>query len=221
MKKHCVTPGCHETTAGYSTLCDLHKQVQRRHGHATQQGVTVHALKPYGARVAARRAKNKDSNAWSLLAQRWGIVVEHSRKTLAEYATGKADFRHSVQAAEQVRNLADSVPAEAIVQTALAMYLYRDDQPRRFKSDRAFDFQLVRRVRGLSTLNAGSYWDGKSSRNRRVYRDLPPRTAVTLAEALKEAFGLAGVMLAGKERQEAALAKQDHQRLAKALDALA
>lgn len=220
MTKPCAAPGCLEATAGYSTLCHQHKQVQRRHGHAAQVGVTVHALRPYGVRVAARRAKNRDSNAWVILGQRWEVVVEHSRQTLANFGAGQADLRHSVQAAEQVRNLADSVPPEAVVQTALAMFLYRDDQPRRFRSDRAFDFQLVRRVRGLSTLNAGTYWDGESKRNKMVYRDLPPRTTEALAGALKDAFGLAGVMLAGKERQEAALAHEDQHRLAQALEAL-
>ena len=38
----------------------------------------VHELRPYVARVEARQAKNKDSDAWTLLAARWEAVTGRS-----------------------------------------------------------------------------------------------------------------------------------------------
>jgi hypothetical protein len=215
----CEASGCHELASGFSTLCAPHKQAMRRHGDPLQDGITVHELRPYVARVATRQAKNKDSDAWAILGRRWQAVIEQALTTLARFEAGHADVGHAVRAAEQVRNL-KTVPVDTIVHTALAMYLYRDGQPRRFRSDRAFDFQLVRRVRGLSDVNAGSYWDAQEGRSRRVYRDLPPRVVEHVAAGLKDAFGLAGVMLASKERAEAATVTQQTQRLAAAMEGL-
>ncbi|RTL16341.1 MAG: hypothetical protein EKK52_18580 [Burkholderiales bacterium] len=221
MTKQCAARGCTEGTTGYSTLCDNHKHIQRRHGHPEQGGITVHRLRPYLKRVEARRAKNKDSDAWSILEARWSALEAHAQGILAEWASGKAMVSAQVQAAQQLQALSGSVPPSTIVNTALAMFLMRDAEPRRFASDRAFDFQLVRRVRGLAPVNAGSYWNHKAQRTTKVYRDLPPRVAELLGRQLREAFGLAGFMLAEKERAEEAKAQDQQRRLAEALEALA
>lgn len=219
--KSCQASGCSEAASGFSTYCDHHKQSLRRHGDPAQAGVTVHELRPYVAGVAARHAKNKDSDAWTILAKRWVLLADHARAVLARYAAGEPSQRFEVKAAQQVVNLADTVPADAVVHMAIAMYLFRDDQPGRFRSDKAFDYQLVRRVRGLSDVNAGTYWDQKAGRNKRVYRDLPPRAVEALAVWLKDAFGLAGLMLARKQRGEAAQVVEERHRLAAALEGLA
>jgi hypothetical protein len=129
--------------------------------------------------------------------------------------------RAQVQAAQQVQVLAGSALPSTIVNLALAMFLMHDAEPRRFASDRSFDFQLVRRVRGLAPVNAGSYWNNKAQRTTKVYRDLPPRVAELLGRQPREAFGLAGSMLAEKERAEEAKAKAEQRQLAEALEALA
>jgi hypothetical protein len=220
MARICSTPGCGKPASGYSTLCAHHKQALRRHGADTQDGVTGHELRPYVKRVEARRAKNPSSEAWVILAHRWEALARHARDTLEKYFAGTPSSRVTVKAAEQVRVVADNVPTELVVNTALAMYLLLDYHPRRFRSDRAFDFQLVRRVRGLTAVNAGAYWDQKANRPKRVYRDLPPRVVETLAVWLKDAFGTAGVMLAKKEGQDAQKAQDERKRLASALEGL-
>jgi hypothetical protein len=221
MKKQCAARGCTDEATGYSTLCDNHKHIQRRHGHPEQAGITVHRLKPYVRRVEARRAKNKDSNAWSLLEARWDALTAHAQAVLAGWAAGRAMVRAEVQAAHQVQTLAGAAPPDLIVNAALAMFLLRDAEPRRFASDRAFDFQLVRRIRGLAPVNAGSYWNHKSQRATRVYKDLPPRVMESLGHQFREAFGLAGLMLAEKERAEEAKKATEHRQLAEALEHLA
>lgn len=217
MTTQCRAPGCHGAASGFSPFCNLHKQATRRHGHPAQTSITVHELRPYMARVRARRAKNKSSEVWSILATRWEAVESHSRGIVERYASGATSIRHERMAAQAVVSMAGSVPAEKVVHTVLAMYLLAQDRPNRFQSDRAFRFELVRRVRGLSDVNAGTYWDQKAGRSRRVYRDLPPRVVEVLGQWLAEAFGGAGLALAGKEREDAERAAQEHQRLAAAL----
>lgn len=221
MTKYCAARGCTEPAEGYSTLCPNHRKTQRRHGHPDQDGITVHRLRPYLRRVEARRAKNRDSNAWTLLEARWSALAGHAGATLAEWDSGKAMVRAQVQVAHQVQALAGGASAEAIVNASLAMFLLRDAEPRRFASDRAFDFQLARRVRGLAPVNAGSYWNHKARRTTKVYKDLPPRVVEALGQQLREAFGLAGFMLAERERAEAAQSEAERRQLAAALEGLA
>jgi hypothetical protein len=222
MTKHCAVAGCTSMTIGYSRLCRSHRATQVRHGHPLQTGVTGFELRPHLRMVESRQAKSPESPAWAIIKERWSRVVEQARQTIGLYASGMPSVRHQVQAAEQVRSIADVVPPDRVMQTALAMFLMLDAEPRRFRSDQAFTHQLVRMVRKLAPTSHGSYWDPKTRRAKKVYRDLPPRTAAVLAPQLVEAFGAAGLQLAGVERR----AKVDHaaierQRLADAIEALA
>jgi hypothetical protein len=100
------------------------------------------------------------------------------------------------------------------------MYVMLEMDPRRFASDQAFRTQLVRRVRGLTEVNAGVWWDHRAGRNKRAYKDLSPRTTAIMGELLVRAFGAPGVMLARKEAEELAKGKQEVQELGDAVRAL-
>jgi hypothetical protein len=217
----CSVPGCGKPTSGYSKHCSHHRQSLRRHGAETQDGVTVHELRPFIKRVAARYAKNPSSEAWVILRHRWETLAAQARSTLDKYLAGTPASRTTIEAADQIRAVADNVSPDEVVHTALALYLMQDEQPRRFRTDRGFSFQLVRRIRGLTAINAGAYWDQKANRPKRVYRDLPPRVVETLAGWLTEAFGAAGVMLARREQQDAEKQRDEGKRLASALEDLA
>jgi hypothetical protein len=196
-------------------LCERHKRIKRRHGHPEQQGITVAFLSPYRQRVKARMVKNADNPAWGILRQRWERVLGMTQ--------GKGQSptaRHHREAMSELDKLGKDVDAAVICEVALAMYLLQDDQPRRFKSDTAFDFQLVRRVRGLTDANAGEYWDQKKQRTKRVYRDLPPRTVLTLADYFKATFGVAGLYVARLEQEEMDRELMDKVSLQDALESL-
>ena len=70
----------------------------------------------------------------------------------------------------------------------LAVYVMQELDPRRFRSDPGFRFQLVRRVRALADVNAGQRWDDKAEKVRRVYRELTPRAVATMGQWLAEAL---------------------------------
>ena len=202
MSKECAVAGCTATTSGHSTHCERHKRAQRRHGHPEQDGVTVHELQPFRDRVAARRAKNPTNHAWDILRQRWAAVAANAAMLLKAHAGGKPGAAYTVQAAHHIQRLAATVPDDVVMEAALALFLMREAQPYRFRSDRAFDFQLSRRVRALSDVNAGTYFDHETGKTKRVYRDVLPGTLIALAEPLKAAFGVAGVYLAELDRRD-------------------
>jgi hypothetical protein len=110
--------------------------------------------------------------------------------------------KHERIAAEEVLKLSDAVPPREIVETSLALFMMQELQPRRFKTDRAFRTQLVRRVRGLTDLNAGSWFDNQTSKTKRAYKELTPRAAMVFGQWLAGAFGGVGLHLAKLEQAE-------------------
>lgn len=220
MLMPCRATGCPAAAHGYSTFCQNHKQNQRRHGSPTQEGVTVHELRPYVNLVETRKTKNPTSEAWAILSARWDVVQDHARATLQSFSEGRAGNRADRLAAHHLARVGQSVEAWVVVKTALGMFVMQEQRPTRFVTDAAFDFQLVRRVRGLTESNAGAYWDHKEQRSKRVYRDIPPRVIHAMAHPLKAAFGAAGLMLAAKEREDIAKVNEERRRLAAALEGL-
>lgn len=216
----CRATNCESPRHGFSIYCQSHKQALRRHGSPGQRGVTVHELKPYVALIEARKAKNETSDAWSMLSARWDVVQDHARATLQSYAEGVPGHRAGRIAAHYLTTIGRNVEAWQVVRTSLAMYLLQDQNPSRFESDVAFDFQLVRRVRGLTDSNAGVYWDHETQKKKRVYRDIPPRAIHAMAQSLKTAFGAPGLMLAAKEREDVEKAREERKRMAVAMEGL-
>lgn len=217
MKRQCEVVGCRENTTGWSTLCEAHKRAKRRHGHAEQTGVTGHELKPYLMRVVARRAKNVGNPLWQLLERRWVALTAHAEATLQKYATGAPAISYERQTAQQLMTLRNSVHADALINVALALFAFSQQRPSRFKSEKAFGFQLARRVRALAVINTGKHWSAKDGRMKRTYRDMPPRVLDCLAESLKVAFGVAGLRIAELEMKDAAGASAERQELHDAL----
>lgn len=220
MSRLCAASGCTLHPKGYSPLCPRHRSIQARHGHPEQTAVLVHELKGYRRQVAERRRANPNSAAWSVLEGRWRRLQDQARITLAAHEAGKPGNSHEVQAARQLQAIAGAVPASTVIEVALAMVMLWSAEPRRFRSDNGFDHQLVRRIRSLANMSAGSYYSHKTKRVHRVYRDLPPRTVRAMAYQLKVAFGAAGVQLHGLERAQVDAAHEERQRLQEALLAL-
>lgn len=220
MRRACSVNRCGKQTSGFSTHCELHKRTLRRHGHPEQKGVTLVELQPYRDRVAARRAKNPANPTWKLLEARWAALTALAEARLDASAMGVPGSAYERQAAEQLLTLRDAVSGVALVDVALAMFAMEAHRPARFKSDKAFGFQLARRVRGLAEVNAGSHWSAKEGRVKRTYRDVPPRVLECMAESLKMAFGVTGMRLAELDRKEAEGVQAEREQLHAALGEL-
>jgi hypothetical protein len=146
--------------------------------------------------------------------------VDHARVILVHAHQGKAGYRHERIAAHEVVKLADHVDATEVVKLAISAFLLEDHQPRRFRSDRAFRFQLVRRLRGLTDVNAGSWFNHRTGKTHRAYRDLTPRAVLTIAGWVIEALGGVALYLAKLERQEEEARLQRANVLVQGLEAL-
>lgn len=177
-------------------------------------------LRPHLEAVRGWQTRNPESPAWAILAGRWETLVGHARSIIASRAAGRVSVRHEVMAAELLLNVADAATPEEVVRVALGLYLLRDSRPAMFPDDRGFLFTLARRVRKLSPLAVGQYWNQKQRRMVAVYRDPPPKVTAVLGQWLAECFGPAGIQLAGLERQRAQRAAEERHRLAAELKEL-
>jgi hypothetical protein len=212
----CTIPGCRSARLPRSPLCNTHKSAKRRHGDPQQRGVTVAELQPYLKIICAHIRRNSKNTVWHQLDGLWRLLVDACERELEE-RRNRPDVAYDREAKQQLVKLRQTVKPREVVELILAMYALQEFEPRRFKSDDAFRFQLVRRVRALSDVNVGAYYQHETRKVKRVYRDLSPRTTRALAAYLAETFGRAGLYIAAHERNRIEAAGKAKAELDKAL----
>lgn len=213
----CSIAGCSRQTTRWGSLCAAHRNHQRRHGHARQQGVSKTELAPYMSVVRKRREKNTDNPLWRTIEGRWETLVDDCRRTAA---TRTAMNKYRRRACEEFVRVADDVPPGKVAEVALGMFVMYQQAPHRFLSDKAFWFQLARRVRRLTSTNAGTWYDNQTGKTKRVYRDLPAKTSEIMGRLLTEIFGAPGLMLARKEQEDAERRRHEVRDIARAIEDL-
>lgn len=215
----CNVAGCYRPASGYSRHCNTHKSRARRHGAADQEAVTKATLKPFLKQVTLRRERTAEAPAWAKMDGQWATLAGRCQGALKVFAT-RAHHRPTRIACQEVVKLARTVESREVVDTVLAMFLMQDQQPHRFRSDRAFIAQLVRRVRGLTDVNCGVWTNPSTGRPKRAYLDLPPSVVELMGRLLVENLGPAGVYIAKLERQDEEEQRKRSLDLAQALEEL-
>jgi hypothetical protein len=216
----CRIPDCCNSTSRWGAYCNAHKSRKRRHGHPLQETITAADLAPFVKVVRARRLRNPEADAWRILAARWTVLMDCCQGIVDVYMSGVPGQGHQVQAAREVLMLSQHVEANDVIDVLMAMYLLQDARPKSFKSDVAFVHQIVRRVRGLTEVNAGSWFDHSTGRVKRVYRELSPRTAVEMGALLVQALGAGGLHMVKLEHRDRDRKKAEAHELHRAMDAL-
>jgi hypothetical protein len=198
----CNAPGCSSpASTKFGRYCRPHVAQLRRHGAIGQTGITKADLKVYRHIVEARLEKNKDKPLLNQLEARWGALITYV-ESVREEARSKPMVRFRREASIETLRIDNNVKPTDVIETVLALYIMQDQEPRRFKSDQAFRTQMVRRVRGLTRLNADAWTDAKTGKRKLVYRDLSQRTVTIMGGWIAEALGSAGVMFARLERKD-------------------
>jgi hypothetical protein len=126
---------------------------------------------------------------------------------VALYRSGTATNECTRKACEELVKLDGGVEFQDILEVGLALFLMWELDPKRFTSDRAFRFQLVRRIRCLGDVNVGVYWNANTNSQRRVYRNFRPRPTMILSDMLVKFFARAAghvIYITRKEAEERA-----------------
>jgi len=220
MTTPCCAPGCGAQTTRYGNLCNAHKSRLRRHGHAAQEAITERILRPYKVAFRARRERNRENLTWENLDKRWLAIVDLANDTIARFKSGRPGRLFEYAAANEVVRMAQNAAPADISETAVAMFMLLEAEPYRFRSDRAFKVQLVRRTRFLADLDATRTIHPATGGTKRVYRQLAPRAVQVIAEWLTQMFGGPGLYLARLEQCEIAQREQERHTLQQALTEL-
>jgi hypothetical protein len=205
----------------WSSYCTSHRNRNRRHGHPLQDSIKKNTLEPYVDRVRQRIIRNANSEAWSLILRRWEALVRYCAELVAAYRRGLPHQRHQRQAASALLQVSDHVSQTAVMETCLALYLHQDEQPRCYRSDRAFLFQMARRVHSLTETSVGAWFNHRTGKVSKVYRDMPPRATEWMGQWLAEGFGAAGLHLAQLERTKNQQRQDDINQMHRAMEAIA
>lgn len=220
MHNLCRSSGCGRNAASrFGAYCHSHRSRRRRHGAVDQEAITKADLKGYREIVRHRIAKNKDNATWDKLKAMWSSLIAEAQTVLADWRSGRAMPIFKKTTADELIKLSSAVRAEHVIETVLALYLLQDAEPRRIKSDAAFLTQMVRRVRGLTQLNAGTWTDG-TGKAKSAYREVSPKVVECLGMKLARAFGPVGVIMAKLERRDHEAKVNDLAELREAVEGL-
>lgn len=203
MNRTCKATGCANRAASrYGNYCHSHRSRLRRHGALNQNAITKADLKVYRQLVRERIEKNKDKALWDKLKAVWRAVIEDAQAVVERWRKGVPMANYNRVTAFELVKLSNAVEPDEVIETVLAMYLLQDQEPRKIRTDKAFLTQMVRRVRGLTSLNAGTWTDNATGKSKTAYRELSPKAVEGIGKKLATAFGPAGIALAKLERRD-------------------
>lgn len=204
--RSCEVTGCfNEVTSRYSRLCEKHKKVKRRNGDPRQETIRKHTLEPFVKQVREIIRKDKTGKIEiGLMKIRDGLRSQAQDRLDRFYRKGEAMVSYNVKTAAELEKVLKDTDAVTCGCTIAAMYLLQENNPRLFKTDIGFRFQLARIFRGLSDMNKGSYYNHKTGKTQRAYRDIPPKVMQGIADALVSMYGSFIAHILNRVRQEAA-----------------
>jgi hypothetical protein len=224
--RYCIVPNCTKQARSSriwgvtSSLCEGHRRRWRRHGDAGQAAITRQELKPLAA--AARRIIARD------LSGRLQGVLARLHSSLQDFATGVlSDIEHGqrvpkwtlrgVEQVVKVMTATDPVECACVVSS---VFMLCEEQPRRFASQRGFQFELVQAFRKQIDTSWGRYWDEKTNRSKTVYVEITPRCVEAIAAILIHTYAKLASRIITLYQQERTQPMKDKQTIDEVFDAL-
>src|SRR5688572_27240289 len=139
--RQCEVTGCFRPVQKIGRLCDHHDATEMRTGHPLGHTVRVEELRPYVAQVTRYIKQHRKHAAIAENVRRISELVYGSRRrNVLPRSNATAHERLSGWLDRLERS---AVPPEELLSIVAAMFLYQEDQPRVFKSDRHFRHQVA------------------------------------------------------------------------------
>lgn len=201
--RRCEVPGCtHPARSNLARYCESHRQRWRRHGAPTQATIDKNDLNPFVRRARELLKRDTSGQVTAYLVQLHRRMTDYAAGILSDYARGRPMNRYSVHAAKELREVLDNTDPVECALTVAGMLLMLEHDPRRFRTDRGFTFQLVRRFRGQTDTAIVRYSDHRTGASKTVYRDLPVKVVETLGANLREGYARFVMHVVQADRKE-------------------
>lgn len=170
----CRVDGCYKQATKFSHLCEYHRNVDRVHGDPRQKGITKGDLRPYLKAIREYVAKRSGPRAEAVISKDWERVVRTADSFLEEAKRGRPQSVHVRKAAQIIIDISRERHATDVAFLGMALgYLYAD-QPRRWASDRGFQYQAVRMLRRLAPGETDYTWRRDGGMVRSSAKRCPP-----------------------------------------------
>lgn len=185
--RQCEVQACFRPVEKISRYCVQHDSVNKRTGDPRGHTVRVRELRPYVATVTRYIKQHWEHPAIAEASRRVSELVYGARRR----NVGK---RPNATPQERLSGWLDRlegkrVPPEELLCIVAAMFLYREDQPHAFKSDRHFQHQLaIRFLRKAPAPLPPRWWEGQG---RKRYDRITVATRDFVAAMLTRAIGVA------------------------------
>jgi hypothetical protein len=183
-------------------MCELHRQRWRRNGEPTQERITKKEVRPYVRQARQIVERDTSGRIETALQQIHGILRDHTAVIVGDAERGRWVAKWQERAAQETLNVLSDVDAVTCGVTIGGVFLLRLVEPRLFKSDRGFTFQLARLFRGQTDLSYGEYYNYQTGKTKKTYKDLPTQVVHEIGRLLIEVYARWAGHLLQIERRE-------------------
>ena len=212
----CAVPGCPTAAEDFGIYCNNHHQTNRKNGDPLQRSLRAGQLSPYIPLIQGRYERMPVSPMWDAMQRRWLTLVNHAT-LIDRHAQLRPHNKYEAKAAREILKLHREQPWERIMFTGSAMFVMRQMERGKFKSDKAFIFQLQRQVRMLGDTSSRTTVNKKTGRTQKMYAYFPPKAAEILGQWLAETFGVLGLRICELETKHDEIVRKDREAFTEAL----
>ncbi len=186
----CLTVGCGRIARrgriAYGGWCERCRQRWRARGAVNQVPIRKPEVEKYVKRIQRLLKGGNLDKIETFLREQHSLLTE-CVTTLGAMPGIFGTARRERTVNEMLRVLKAVDPVRSGL-TVAALFLMRDQEPRRFFNDQAFRFQTVRLWRSQTRLSYGSWYNEKTDRTVSTYKPLPPRVIEAIAGLLIQAY---------------------------------
>lgn len=200
--RRCRVWGCGlPARSEHAAHCSRHAAVNKRSGDPMQVPVSKKDIRPYvdRAKVLVERHAGAEEGLRLIHQTLAGLAGD----TLRYRESGRPCSKWDVRAADDLKKIVQAIGAVELAAVVGGMFLLQESRPGAFASDRAFRFEMLRRVRSASGALTVPYHDQDTGRLKATtLKTLPLRATEVLAGWLVDAYARFAALLIRKEREE-------------------
>ncbi|MDW9821543.1 hypothetical protein [Sinorhizobium meliloti] len=206
----CRVDGCYRAPTKFSAMCEYHRNVARVHGDPSQKGITKADLKPYLKVIRDYTSKRSGPRAEAVVQRDWERLVRDAERFLEAIGRGKPHNKHQRKAAEIVVDASGEHHAMDVAVTLMALGYFYADQPRRWASDKGFQFQAVRMFRKLAKSEANYTWTSGGRMIRSSAKRCPQEVTRALWASIEATHFIGyGIQIRQQVEKERAMKQKD------------
>lgn len=191
-QRRCDVASCGKLARRWGRYCRTHDMANFRTGHPEGRAILLRDVRPY-LKLTTRYIREHREHPTIRQALAWCARLLHSPRVRVAWLA--VDTTPERRLARWLDSMEDAgVTAEKLLGVITAMYLIQEVEPRAFRSDRHFRFQLAFRVLRTAPSSRSEMWAG----GKRCFKSDPITVGLKeyLADRIERGAGVAAIQVA-------------------------